>query len=334
MAARDDARRPGRRRGVRRPRAARSRSSSANGHTPGLGTILVGDDDAERALRRHEAWRRRAELGLRVARTSTCPTTRRQADVLAAIRAFNDDPPSTAMLVQHPTPPQIDFDAALLAIDPDKDVDGMHPVNMGRLALGRCPGRCRARPRASRRCSRTTRSRSPGHEVVHPRARHHARPAARAAALAEAPDRQRRGHGRAHRRARLARVHAAGRHRRRRRRRARHPAARAHHAGRGGRRRRRALRGPQAAARRRRARARRSRARSRRASAASGPTTIAMLFRNAVEAAERTAAARRQSRTVERVSLPDPQPVAPRRRCARSAARRSHRPTSAAASAT
>jgi methylenetetrahydrofolate dehydrogenase (NADP+)/methenyltetrahydrofolate cyclohydrolase len=40
------------------------------------------------------------------------------------------------MLVQHPTPPQIDFDAALLAMDPDKDVDGLHPVNMGRLALG------------------------------------------------------------------------------------------------------------------------------------------------------------------------------------------------------
>src|SRR5699024_11351443 len=41
-----------------------------------------------------------------------------------------------AVLMQHPTPPQIDFDAALLALDPDKDVDGLHPVNMGRLALG------------------------------------------------------------------------------------------------------------------------------------------------------------------------------------------------------
>ena len=40
------------------------------------------------------------------------------------------------MLVQHPTPPQIDFEAALLEMDPDKDVDGLHPVNMGRLALG------------------------------------------------------------------------------------------------------------------------------------------------------------------------------------------------------
>ena len=68
-------------------------------------------------------------------RTSTCPKTRRQADVIAAIRSFNDDPAVDAFLVQHPTPPQIDYDAALLEIDPDKDVDGMHPVNMGRLAM-------------------------------------------------------------------------------------------------------------------------------------------------------------------------------------------------------
>src|SRR5204862_4936952 len=51
-------------------------------------------------------------------------------------RAFNHDPAVDAMLVQHPTPPQIDYEAALLEIDPDKDVDGLHPVNLGRLALG------------------------------------------------------------------------------------------------------------------------------------------------------------------------------------------------------
>ena len=55
--------------------------------------------------------------------------------MLAAVRAFNDDPLVDGFLIQHPTPPQIDFDAALLEMDPDKDVDGMHPVNMGRLAL-------------------------------------------------------------------------------------------------------------------------------------------------------------------------------------------------------
>ena len=89
------------------------------------------------------------------------PDDATQADVLAAVRAFNDDPLVDGILVQHPTPPQIDFDAALLEMDPDKDVDGMHPVNMGRLALVDAgPGAVHAR-RASRRCSRTTRSRSP-----------------------------------------------------------------------------------------------------------------------------------------------------------------------------
>jgi methylenetetrahydrofolate dehydrogenase (NADP+)/methenyltetrahydrofolate cyclohydrolase len=63
------------------------------------------------------------------------PQDATQADVLAAVREFNDDASVDGFLVQHPTPPQIDFDAAIMAMDPDKDVDGMHPVNMGRLAL-------------------------------------------------------------------------------------------------------------------------------------------------------------------------------------------------------
>jgi methylenetetrahydrofolate dehydrogenase (NADP+)/methenyltetrahydrofolate cyclohydrolase len=76
-----------------------------------------------------------AELGM-VSPHIHLPETATQADLVAAIREFNDAAEVTAMLVQHPTPPQIDFDAALLEMDPDKDVDGLHPVNMGRLALG------------------------------------------------------------------------------------------------------------------------------------------------------------------------------------------------------
>ena len=64
------------------------------------------------------------------------PEDATQADLLAAIHAFNDDPAVDAMLVQHPAPPQIDYEAALLEMDPDKDVDGLHPVNLGRLVLG------------------------------------------------------------------------------------------------------------------------------------------------------------------------------------------------------
>ena len=69
------------------------------------------------------------------------------------------------MLVQHPTPKQIDFEAALLEMDPDKDVDGLHPVNMGRLALGMPGPGARARPPASRRCWPTTSVPVAGREV-------------------------------------------------------------------------------------------------------------------------------------------------------------------------
>src|SRR3546814_1664154 len=58
------------------------------------------------------------------------------ADAIAAVEQLNADPSVDAMLVQHPAPAHIDFDAVLMAVDPDKDVDGMHPTNVGRLALG------------------------------------------------------------------------------------------------------------------------------------------------------------------------------------------------------
>jgi methylenetetrahydrofolate dehydrogenase (NADP+)/methenyltetrahydrofolate cyclohydrolase len=104
------------------------------GHTPGLGTILVGDDSASAGYIRMKQ-EMAGELGFTSPHLHL-PQDATQADVVAAIRDFNDDPAVDAMLVQHPTPPQIDFDAALLEMDPDKDVDGLHPVNMGRLALG------------------------------------------------------------------------------------------------------------------------------------------------------------------------------------------------------
>jgi methylenetetrahydrofolate dehydrogenase (NADP+)/methenyltetrahydrofolate cyclohydrolase len=63
------------------------------------------------------------------------PVDATQGDVIAAIRQFNGDPAVHAMLLQHPIPPQIDYESALVEMDPDKDVDGLHPVNMGRLAL-------------------------------------------------------------------------------------------------------------------------------------------------------------------------------------------------------
>lgn len=103
------------------------------GHQPGLGTILVGNESASAGYVRMKQ-DKAAEIGF------TSPHVHldedaTQRDLLAAIRGFNDDPTVDAMLVQHPTPPQIDYEAALLEVNPDKDVDGLHPLNMGRLAM-------------------------------------------------------------------------------------------------------------------------------------------------------------------------------------------------------
>lgn len=106
----------------------------AAGHTPGLGTLLVGDDSASAGYIRMKQ-ERAAELGFTSPHIHL-PQDASQADVLAAIAEVNAADDVDAVLLQHPTPPQIDFDAAVLTLDPDKDVDGLHPVNMGRLALG------------------------------------------------------------------------------------------------------------------------------------------------------------------------------------------------------
>ncbi|HEY5011089.1 MAG TPA: tetrahydrofolate dehydrogenase/cyclohydrolase catalytic domain-containing protein [Acidimicrobiia bacterium] len=106
----------------------------ASGHRPGLATILVGDDGASAGYIRMK--QEKAEAVGFTSPHEHLPATATQADLVAAIRRFNDDPTVDAMLVQHPTPPQIDYEAALAEIDPDKDVDGMHPMNLGRLALG------------------------------------------------------------------------------------------------------------------------------------------------------------------------------------------------------
>ncbi|WP_235020062.1 bifunctional 5,10-methylenetetrahydrofolate dehydrogenase/5,10-methenyltetrahydrofolate cyclohydrolase [Ruania rhizosphaerae] len=114
--------------------APRIEALVAAGHRPGLGTILVGDDSASAGYIRMKQ-DKAAELGFTSPHIHL-PQDATQADVLAAIAEMNEADDVDAVLMQHPTPPQIDFDAALLALDPDKDVDGLHPVNMGRLALG------------------------------------------------------------------------------------------------------------------------------------------------------------------------------------------------------
>jgi methylenetetrahydrofolate dehydrogenase (NADP+)/methenyltetrahydrofolate cyclohydrolase len=112
----------------------RIKALQAAGRPLGLGTILVGDDGASAGYIRVKQ-EKAASLGIASPHIHLGDDAT-QADVLDAIARMNADPEASGLLLQHPTPAQIDFDAALLTIDPAKDVDGLHPENVGRLALG------------------------------------------------------------------------------------------------------------------------------------------------------------------------------------------------------
>jgi methylenetetrahydrofolate dehydrogenase (NADP+) / methenyltetrahydrofolate cyclohydrolase len=111
----------------------RVRALADRGRTVGLGTILVGGDPASAGYvrKKHET---SGLVGVRSHHIDV-PGDGTQADLLAAVGRFNDDPAVDAYLIQHPVPPQFDFNAALAAMDPAKDGDGLHPVNLGKLVL-------------------------------------------------------------------------------------------------------------------------------------------------------------------------------------------------------
>jgi methylenetetrahydrofolate dehydrogenase (NADP+)/methenyltetrahydrofolate cyclohydrolase len=116
---------------------SRVRALRARGVAPSLATILVGDDDASAGYIRVKQ-RQAADLGFESPHEHL-PASATQADLHAAVRALGGDPAVHGVLVQYPIPGHLDYGAALDVLDPDKDVDGMHPVNLGRLAAGR-PG--------------------------------------------------------------------------------------------------------------------------------------------------------------------------------------------------
>lgn len=103
------------------------------GIQPGLAVVLVGDDPASRAYVRSKD-RKAAELGLHSVKEEL-PADTSQEQLLALVEKLNADPAVHGILVQSPPPPQIDEAAIIRAIDPRKDVDGFHPVNVAKLAL-------------------------------------------------------------------------------------------------------------------------------------------------------------------------------------------------------
>ena len=114
--------------------AVRVKALANRGVIPGLGTILVGDDPGSQtyvAMKHRDC----AEVGI-VSLRRDLPADATQADVDAAVADLNADPACTGYLVQLPMPRQIDQQRVLEAVDPAKDVDGLHPVSLGRLVLG------------------------------------------------------------------------------------------------------------------------------------------------------------------------------------------------------
>ena len=101
---------------------------------PGLGTILVGDDPASHSYVGAKI-RDCEEVGIESIHEHL-PADTQQIELESVIQKFNSDPNVHAYIVQLPLPKQLNEEAALLAIDPQKDADGLHPVNLGRLVMG------------------------------------------------------------------------------------------------------------------------------------------------------------------------------------------------------
>ena len=118
--------------------ASASDYRARSGHAPGLGVVLVGDDPASAMYVRMK--RRACERVGIVSEAQILPTASSQEEVEAAVRQFNTDPGIHGILLQLPLPDHIDEEAVLNEISLAKDVDGIHPVNLGRLGMrGREP---------------------------------------------------------------------------------------------------------------------------------------------------------------------------------------------------
>jgi methylenetetrahydrofolate dehydrogenase (NADP+)/methenyltetrahydrofolate cyclohydrolase len=118
---------------IRDELTARVAALTSAGHQPGLGTLLVGDDPGSRwyVNAKHKDC---AEVGIGSIQREL-PASATQDDVLAVVAELNADPACTGYIVQLPLPGHIDEYAVLEAMDPEKDADGLHPINLGRLVL-------------------------------------------------------------------------------------------------------------------------------------------------------------------------------------------------------
>jgi methylenetetrahydrofolate dehydrogenase (NADP+) / methenyltetrahydrofolate cyclohydrolase len=124
----------------------KDRVSALAGHgvVPGLGTVLVGDDPGSRSYVRGKH-RDCAQVGIASIQVEL-PASTSQEQLASVIAGLNADPACTGYIVQLPLPGNLDDNAALALVDPEKDADGLHPVNLGKLVLG-VPGPLPCTPR-------------------------------------------------------------------------------------------------------------------------------------------------------------------------------------------
>jgi methylenetetrahydrofolate dehydrogenase (NADP+)/methenyltetrahydrofolate cyclohydrolase len=108
--------------------------TAKHGRAPGLTVVLIGDDAAS-AVYVGSKGKATREVGM-ISGEHRLPASTSEADLLALIATLNADPAVDGILVQLPLPAHIDADKVIAAIDPAKDVDGFHPINAGRLAIG------------------------------------------------------------------------------------------------------------------------------------------------------------------------------------------------------
>ncbi len=109
--------------------------STNHSAVPGLAAVIVGDDPASQVYVRNKT-RRFRKMNLH-SETIRLPENTSQQELLSTIRTLNNDPVFHGILVQLPLPKHIDTDAVIHAITPEKDVDGFHPENLGRLTAGK-----------------------------------------------------------------------------------------------------------------------------------------------------------------------------------------------------
>ena len=151
-------------RSVRERVARETVALKSRGVTPGLTVILVGDNQASATYVRAKG-AASEEVGIRSS-TIRLPAETTQAELLARIDDLNADDSVHGILVQMPLPPQIDPEAVILRVDPAKDVDGFHPVNVGKLLIGQSDGFVSCTPAGVVEMLRAARVETAGKECV------------------------------------------------------------------------------------------------------------------------------------------------------------------------